>query len=39
METPLGSHGTEIEVPRMTILDPHGLDLMLHVFRYERMST
>lgn len=39
METQLGSHGTEIEVPRMTILDPHGLDFMLRLFRYERMSA
>ncbi|HVF60008.1 MAG TPA: hypothetical protein VNJ70_09395 [Thermoanaerobaculia bacterium] len=38
METQLGSHGTEIEVPRMMILDPHGLDFMLRVFRHERMS-
>ena len=39
METQLGSHGTEIEVPRMMILDPHGLDFMLRVFRHERMSA
>lgn len=38
METQLGSHGTEIEVPRMTRIDPHGLDFMLRVFRHERMS-
>jgi hypothetical protein len=39
METQLGGHGTEFEVPRMTILDPHGLEIMLRVFRYERMSA
>lgn len=39
METQLGSHGTEFEVPRMTRLDPHGLDFMLRVFRHERMSA
>jgi hypothetical protein len=39
METQLGAHGTEIEVPRMMILDPHGLDFMLRVFRHERMSA
>jgi len=39
METQLGSHGTNIEVPRMTILDPQGLDLMLRVFRCERIVT
>jgi hypothetical protein len=38
METQLGSHGTEIEFPRMTRVDPHGLDFMLRVFRRERMS-
>lgn len=39
METQLGRHGTEIEVPRMTILDPHGLDFMLRVFRHERLPA
>lgn len=38
METHLGAHGTNIDVPRMTILDPRGLDHMLHVFRLERLS-
>jgi hypothetical protein len=39
METHLGSHGTQIEVPRLTILDPHGLDYMLRVFRHERLES
>lgn len=39
METLLGEYGTRIEIPRMTILDPEGLDLMLDVFRHERMSA
>lgn len=39
METPLQSHGTEIEFPRMENLDPFGLDYMLRVFRVERLST
>ncbi|HEX3556797.1 MAG TPA: hypothetical protein VIA62_26540 [Thermoanaerobaculia bacterium] len=38
-EMQLGSHGTEIEFPRMTRVDPHGLEFMLRVFRHERMST
>jgi hypothetical protein len=39
METHLGELGTQIDVPRMTILDPCGLDLMLRTFRRERMSA
>lgn len=39
METHLGSHGVQIEVPRLTVLDPQGLDYMLRVFRHERMSA
>lgn len=37
METALGTHGTEIEFPRMQYIDPFGLDYMLRVFRNERM--
>jgi len=33
METALGTHGTEIEFPRMQYIDPFGLDYMLRVFR------
>lgn len=39
METQLEKHGTNIEIPRMTILDPEGLDFILHVFRHERMPS
>jgi hypothetical protein len=39
METQLGSHGTEIKDPRMTRLDPHGLNFMLCVFQHERISA
>jgi hypothetical protein len=38
-ETHLGAHGTQIEVPRLTLLDPQGLDYMLRVFRHEGMSS
>ena len=39
METQLGEHGTKMEIPRMTILDPEGLEFMLHVFQSERMPS
>lgn len=39
METHLGSHGTQIEFPSLTILDPYGLDYMLRVFRHERLES
>lgn len=39
MEMDLKSHGTEIEYPRMALIDPCGLDLMLRVFRFERLSA
>jgi len=39
METNLGELGTRIDVPRLSILDPHGLDFMLRVFRHERMRS
>ncbi|MDO9005016.1 MAG: hypothetical protein Q7V20_16350 [Aquabacterium sp.] len=39
METPLHSHGVEIEFPRMQNLDPFGLDYMLRVFRNERFQA
>lgn len=39
METPLRSHGTEMEFPRMENINPFGLDYMLRVFRNERISA
>ncbi len=39
IETHLQSHGTQIEMPRLTIVDPHGLDYMLRVFRSERLKS
>jgi hypothetical protein len=39
METPLLSHGTEIEIPRLQIIDPFGLDYMLRIFRAERIKA
>lgn len=38
-ETPLRSHGTEMEFPRMENLNPFGLDYMLRVFRNEHISA
>jgi hypothetical protein len=38
METPLQSHGTEIEFPRLENIDPFGLDYMLRVFRVEQLK-
>jgi hypothetical protein len=37
METPLKSHGIEMEFPRMQNIDPYGLDFMLRVFRAETL--
>jgi hypothetical protein len=39
MEMDLKSHGTEIEYPRMALIDPGGLDYMLRVFRSERLNA
>lgn len=39
MEMDLKSHGTEIEYPRMALIDPGGLDFMLRVFRFERLHA
>jgi hypothetical protein len=39
MEMDLKSHGTEIEYPRMALIDPGGLDYMLRVFRFERLKA
>lgn len=39
MEMDLKSHGTDIEIPRMALIDPYGLDYMLRVFRVERLSA
>jgi hypothetical protein len=36
IEIPLQSHSTEMEFPRLGIIDPFGLDYMLRVFRIER---
>ena len=39
MEMDLESHGTEIEYPRMALIDPGGLDDTLRVFRFERLNA
>lgn len=39
METALGRQAVEMEVPRMTILDPEGLEFICQVFRHERLET
>lgn len=39
METPLHSHGVEVEYPRMGNLDPFGMDYMLRIFRNERIGA
>ncbi|MGH7780843.1 MAG: hypothetical protein ACREQR_13560 [Candidatus Binataceae bacterium] len=39
MEMDLKSHGTEIEYPRMALIDPYGLDYMLRVFKIERLRA
>jgi hypothetical protein len=39
MEMDLKSHGTEIEYPRMALIDPCGLDYILRVFKAERLRT
>ena len=36
METPLQMHGSDVEIPRMELIDPYGLDYMLRVFRAEQ---
>jgi hypothetical protein len=38
VEMELKSHGVTIEMPRMEIVDPRGLDYMLRVFRVERLA-
>jgi len=38
MEIPLQAHSTEIEFPRITNIDPFGLDYTLRVFRAERIK-
>ena len=38
MEFPLQPHSTEMEFPRVTNIDPFGLDYALRVFRAERIS-
>ena len=37
METPLKSHRTEMEFPRMENIDPYGLYYMLRVFKAEKL--
>jgi hypothetical protein len=39
MEIPLQSHGTDMEFPRMEIIDPFRMDYMLRIFRVERITT
>jgi hypothetical protein len=39
VEMELMPHGVTIEVPRMQIVDPVGLDYMLRVFRVERLKN
>lgn len=39
MEIPLRSHGTEMEIPRMEYLDSFGLNLMLRMFKGERLKS
>lgn len=39
MEMDLKSHGTEIEYPRMALIDPWGLDFMLRVFKVEALRA
>jgi hypothetical protein len=36
-EIPMQSHGVTMELPRMDVLDPHGLDHRLRFFRVERL--
>jgi hypothetical protein len=38
-ETPLKSHGLEMEYPRMESIDPYGLDYILRVFRAEQFRN
>jgi len=39
MEMELHPHSMEFELPRMEIVDPVGLDLMIRIFRVERMPA
>ena len=39
MEMDLKSHETEIEYPRMELINPYGLDYMLRVFKVERLRA
>jgi hypothetical protein len=38
MEIPLQEHSTEMEFPRITNIDPFGLDYTLRIFRAERLK-
>jgi len=38
IEISLSSHSTELELPRLTFIDPVGLDYMLRVFRSEQFA-
>jgi hypothetical protein len=38
MEIPLQRHSTDMEFPRLQIVDPFGLDYMLRIFRRERLE-
>jgi hypothetical protein len=39
IETPLQSYGGEIELPRLSEIDPFGLDSMLRVFQVEKINN
>ena len=39
VEIPLQSHGTDMEFPRIEIIDPFRMDYMLRIFRAERIIT
>jgi hypothetical protein len=39
MEMDMKSHGTEMEYPRMSLIDPYWLDYMLRVLKVERLSA
>lgn len=39
MESPMQSHETEMELPRMLRLDPIGLDFRLRIFRAEQINA
>jgi hypothetical protein len=36
-ELQMASHGSEFEVPRQSVVDPGGLDMMLRIFRNEKV--